>query len=311
MNTKTKKWLPLAPGDLIDIVAPSSGIEPHQVNRVAAFVKSFGFTPRMHKEMCGSTPYYSHYDEHRLAQLVEALQATDSKAVWCLRGGYGSTRLIPKLLSYSAPAHCKLFIGFSDITALHFFLNQQWQWPTLHAPVIFQALENLVDDISLDTLKRLMLGQLNELHYTPLIPLNDVAKKAQKINAPIAGGNLALVEASLGTPWQIKADNKILFIEEVSERGYRIDRMLTHLIQAGILENVKAILFGDIIGGDEKNGGNFTSYAITSFASQLSIPMIQGKMLGHGKRNIALPLNSMATLTLGTSPSLTCTTGAS
>lgn len=310
MNVSSKQWQSLVPGDLIDIVAPSSGIESHQLNRVTAFIKSFGFTPRIHKDICGPTPYYSHYDEKRFEQLVEALHATDSKAVWCLRGGYGATRLIPKLLDYPAPNHCKLVIGFSDITALHILLNQHWQWPTIHAPVIFQAVENLIDDISLDTLKQLMLGNLKELSYVPLISLNDTAKQPLQLSSSIIGGNLALIESSLGTPWQIKADNKILFIEEVSERGYRIDRMLTHLTQAGVFESVKAILFGDIIGGDEKNGSNFTNYAITSFASELSIPVIQGKMLGHGKRNIPLPLNSTASLNLGTSPTLTCTTGA-
>jgi muramoyltetrapeptide carboxypeptidase len=310
MPKNTPQWCPLAPGDLIDVIAPSSGIEAHQINRAAAFVKSFGFTPRIHKEICGSTPYYSHQDEYRLEQLVNALHAEDSKAIWCLRGGYGSTRLLPKLLHYPAPKQCKLVIGFSDITALHILLNQHWNWPTLHAPVLFQAFENLVDEVSLETLKKLMLGTLQELQYPQLIPLNDAAKQSGHVKGSILGGNLSLLQSSLGTPWQINPKGKILFIEEVSERGYRVDRMLTHLSQASALESIQAILFGDLIGGDEKNGGNFINYALSSFVSQVSVPVVQCKSLGHGKRNLPLPLNTPISLTLGTTPSLTCTTGA-
>ena len=310
MNTSPHHWTPLIPGDIIDIIAPASGVETHQMKRVTAFVKTFGFTPRIHKDICGSTPYYAHEDNYRLTQLLEALSAPDSKAVWCLRGGYGCTRLIPKLLAAPAPEICKLVIGFSDITALHLVFNQHWHWPTLHAPVLFQAIENLVDDVSLAALKNILLGTVPDLTYTPLIPLNAHAKCDGRIQSSIIGGNLSLLVSSLGTDWQLRPSGQILFIEEVSERGYRIDRMLTHLSHAHVLDHVKAILFGDIIGGDEQNGSNFVTHALTSFAAHCPVPVLQCKLFGHGKRNLPLPLYTAANLTLGRGAALTCKTGA-
>lgn len=310
MTVSPTRWTPLVPGDLIDIIAPSAGIEPHQVNRVSAFVKAFGFTPRIPKDICGTTPYYAHEDSERLAQVSDALRAPDSRAVWCVRGGYGATRLIPSLLKLPVPDRCKVMIGFSDITALHVFLNQHWHWPSLHAPVLFQAIENLVDEASLSALKNVLLGNVPELSYTPLVPLNNPAKQEKTLHSQVVGGNLSLLTTSLGTVWQLNAAKKILFIEEVSERGYRIDRMFTHLSQAGCFDRADAVLLGDFTGGDETNGGNFVNHALTSFASQCTMPVLQYKMFGHGKRNLPLPLYSPATLTLGKHPSLICHTGA-
>jgi len=310
MNAPPSRWTPLIPGDIIDIIAPSSGIETHQINRISAFVKAFGFIPRIPKNICGTTPYYAHEDSHRLLHLMEALHAPDSKAIWCLRGGYGSTRLIPPLMKLSPPALCKVIIGFSDITALHLFLNQQWNWPSLHAPVLFQVIENLVDEASLSALKSILLGQVSEVTYAPLVPLNDAARRPGTIHGTIIGGNLSLLTTSLGTSWQLDGDKRIILIEELSERGYRIDRMLTHLSQTGSLDKAQAILLGDFSGGDEPNGGNFVNHALMSFASCYTIPVLQYKMFGHGKRNLSLPLHTPSTLTLAKCPSITCSTGA-
>lgn len=285
----------LTPGAIVDIIAPAGGCAPESLEQIKTLLKNWQLTPRISPELLGEDLLCANTDENRFEQLQEALFNTESSAVWCVRGGYGCTRLMPELLKLKAPKTNKLFIGFSDITTLHLFLQQQWHWQTLHGPSANQVAHDRIDAASIQELKKLIFGELNQLIFS-LVPLN--TKHATPIKAPITGGTLTLIQTSLGTPWQIDTKNKILFLEEVNESAYRIDRMLQHLQHSGILQHVKAILLGDFIAPQESKDATLIQSVLARFANEQHIPVLHIPGIGHGKTNRSLPLGSNAELNL-------------
>lgn len=137
------------------------------------------------------------------------------------------------------------------------------------------------------------------------MPLNTLAEKSHTLHASVTGGNLCLVQTSLGTNWQVDARKKILFLEEVGERGYRIDRMLEQLQQANVFKGTRAIIFGDFLEGEEPDGSSLVNPVLKRFAQRLDLPVIQIKGIGHGHVNFPLPLGTKATLQLGDDIKLT------
>jgi muramoyltetrapeptide carboxypeptidase len=210
-------------------------------------------------------------------------------------------RLIPALSRLTPPVSPKLFIGMSDITALNLYFQQQWQWPVIHGAL---SKDRFSPESAL-ALKSILFGEKKRIEISG-IPLNIGAEKKEVIESTMTGGNLCLVQASLGTLWQINANNKLLFLEEVGERGYRIDRMLTHLRQANVFNKVKAIVFGDFLLGKEPDGSSLVQPVLERFAKEIPIPVVQIKGVGHGYVNFPLLLGTSSTLHLGTDIKLTC-----
>ncbi len=131
-----KRWPKLKPGDVVDVVAPGWKCSPKDLKLALEELKSWQLTPRVPKNIFAKESLFSNSDQERFMQLKRALLAKDSQAVWCLRGGYGSIRLIPYLAKLKKPSFCKAFLGLSDITSLHLFLNQYWNWSTIHGPLL-------------------------------------------------------------------------------------------------------------------------------------------------------------------------------
>jgi muramoyltetrapeptide carboxypeptidase len=288
-----KAWQPLTKGAIVDIIAPAGGCTPDALESIKNLLQNWQLNPRISSDLLGNDLLCANSDENRLQQLQEALFNSESSAIWCVRGGYGCTRLIPALLKLKAPKNNKLFIGFSDITTLHLFLQQKWHWQTLHGPSANQVAHDRIDAASIQEFKKLIFGQLPQLKFS-LCPLKVMSPAI--IKAPVTGGTLTLIQASLGTCWQIDAKNKILFLEEVNESAYRIDRMLQHLQQAGILKNVKAILLGDFIPPQNTNDTALTQAVLTRFAEEQNFPVFRIPDIGHGKTNRSLPLGTPAEL---------------
>ncbi len=297
-----KVWQPLTPGAIVNIIAPAGGCEPDTLECIKSLLQKWKLKPRISHDLLGTDLLCANTDEKRFAQLQEALFNSESSAIWCLRGGYGCTRLISKLLELKeTPKINKLFIGFSDITALHLFFQQKWHWQTLHGPSANQVAYERIDATSIQEFKKVIFGELNQLKFS--LSLLNIVKHSTIINAPILGGTLTLLQTSLGTQWQIDARNKILFIEEVNESAYRIDRMLQHLQQSGILQAVKAILFGDFIFTLKVPNPNDTDLihsVLKRFAETQNFPVFHIPGIGHGKTNRSLPLGAKATIGINT-----------
>ena len=302
---KSQLWEPFLLNDTIDIVAPASASNEDKLHQGLTWLKKNGLNSRVPKNLIDKDVFFASTLENQWEQFKAALDS-DSKAIWCLRGGYGSMRLIPLLEKITPPKKPKLLIGFSDITALHLYFNQKWNWPSLHGRTISQLHPDWDMNQEHQNLIDLLFGRIRKVTYRNLIPMNQAARENKSIEAKIIGGNLRLIQSSLGTSWQVDPKDKILFIEDVSERGYSIDRMLEQLHQAGIIhQGLKALLIGDFTDGKEKNGDDLMTIALERFALRVDYPVIRGLPCGHAKDiNSALPFNTSSTLELGSSPLL-------
>ena len=283
----------LKKGDIVDIVAPASASGSKELLTACSELIKWGLVPRTFIEFDLDHPFHSDDDEFRFQDLKRALNSTDSKVIWCLRGGYGSARLLDRLSKLKKPKMKKLLIGYSDITALHIFFNQKWNWETIHGPTISSFSNMNLNKKCFREMKALLLNDKKMKMDFKLKPLNESAKNLKKkILADIVGGNLAIVQTLLGTKFQLKLANKILLIEDVNERGFRIDRMLNHLVMSGILKGCKGVIFGDFSKGLEPDGKSHVEYALNRFANDQKIPVFKSNDFGHGKENRPLLFNS-------------------
>ena len=226
----------------------------------------------------------------------------ESKAVWCLRGGYGSIRLLPYIEKMAVPKSKKLLIGLSDISSLHAILNQKWNFPTLHGPLLDRLALNLLKPENIYELKQTLENPDYVATFENLVPINKAARKTRLIKAKIVGGNLMVLTSTIGTPSQLDTTNRILFLEELSERSYRIDRCLQQMKQAGLFKELKAVVFGDFTNCDEPNKENHVAKVFESFFRNLNIPAFKGIESGHGEIQRPVFFNTEAHLTCGEVP---------
>lgn len=288
----------LTPGDTVDIISPSSFRNEESLEAGISFLKSWGLSPRVDPDLFGDHFLYAHSIERRFEMLKEAL-FSDSKAIWCLGGGFGSSRLIPLLHKLTPPPQKKLFIGYSDITALHMFLSNVWGWTTFHAAVLRRLAEGLVDQESIEQTKDILFGKQRSPCYSPLVLMNPQVHLSHQIDGILSGGNLSIIENGFSTLWELDTAHKILFFEEVNERAYRTAERLEHYRQAGHLDHVKAIIFCDFLWNiDNLKEANLTERVFLEFASSVSFPVFRYAGIGHGKRNLAIPVHTPSTLYL-------------
>lgn len=282
--------LPLSYSDTIDILAPASKALRNELKDAEEYLLKRGYKSRRPDNIYDfQCKLFSNFDEKRFEFLKDSLVKSQSNYLWCLRGGYGSMRLLPALSKLKKPHKFKLLLGSSDITSLHIFLNQNWSWPTLHSPMLARMGAGRASKKEEIEIFDILTGKKSNLEFK-LKPMNKIARSKKNISGKILGGNLMTVQSSLGTPWQIKPRGDILFFEEINERGYRVDRMLQSLMQAGVFKNTKAILLGDFIGGKESDGKNLVKLVLKEFASQIHLPVFYGLQAGHGKIQRTLPL---------------------
>ena len=293
------KWKYLKPGDIIDIVATAPGVSTQtleqDLNAIKKFILELGFTPRFNiKKIATSAEFFDDNGlKIRQEELIEALVNNSSKAIWFLRGGYGAFKLLDGLNDLVIPAIPKLLIGFSDLNAIHIWINKKWGWPSLHYRNLYDF-RNDQDFADLGTFKQIISGKLKQVIYSNLIALNELAKTTHEIEGCITGGTIQVLQAGIGLSWQFDAENKILFFEEVFDRGVRIDRALYQFKQLKLFDKAKAIIFGDIVCGSEGDGSKNCEQAIKYFAENINIPVYSIADIGHAHLNFPLPLNTAA-----------------
>lgn len=286
----------LKPGDLIDIVAPASACSQPTLESAIGWIEAQGFKARAREGMLDPKLYLANSDAFRLDHLTSALTAKDSKAIWCIRGGYGCSRLLPKLgeLKVQPP---KLFIGLSDITTLHIFLNHKWGWPTLHASLLDRLGDQILPKENEHELLAAIRGEKSEFVFDQLTPWNVAAESLNPgtfISGRLTGGNLTVICSQVGTGNGELIRDNILFFEDRGERGYRIDRMLEQIRQSSMLKETKAIVLGEFTEGNEPKGQNYVEAAWKDFASRTKIPVFTGVPCGHGLIQRPLFFNTRA-----------------
>lgn len=285
----------LRPEGTIALIAPA-GPAALDVEKAEQWMRNRGYGLRIYPGVYERDGYLAGSDKTRLADLHAAFADPDIDAIFCLRGGYGTPRLLDSLDFGLLRANPKPFVGYSDITALHLAINRYAGFVTFHGPMLNADLlgdKQPPTESSLFSLLRGQLGAGSELAHPVAFPLTTLEPGIAR--GRLQGGNLSMIAAVMGTPFEIDAQGIILFIEDVNEPIYRIDRLLTHLRLAGKLAQVAGVLVGDVAGVD--------SMALERLLKQtfapLGVPVLSGWRSGHCDPNLTLPLGALVRLDAG------------
>ena len=282
---------------IIDVIAPARANFSMTSDQIKAVISDYGFKARFPSDMVqkGVDLLCCNSIETRTEYLIEALTNKSSKIIWALAGGYGTTQLLPALDGIDFSNNKKLIVGFSDITALSIYMMQKHKWPCVHARNIRGIVEGKGTDAEKSLLQGVFVNKYADFAYS-LSPFNEQATQEKKLSSECMGTNLALVQCSLGTNWHIKTKGKILLLEDIDEPGYRVDRMLVHLDQAGVFDGVKALILGDFSCGKESE---LVQKVLKRFFAAKEFPVCKTDKFGHGKHNYPMPLGVKSTLSLG------------
>lgn len=278
-------FLPLKPGDVVDIVAPASQCPGETFNGGLRQLREWGLVPRVPDVLFGATPFVSNTQAERERQLLAALRAHDSKAVWCARGGYGCIHLLDKLARTTPPRVHKPLIGFSDVSALSEGLRQHWGWPSIHGPVLSQLAPGRLARSDVERVRRLLFGLIDEQSFGNLRLHPNSRRPKRAVRGPLVGGNLATLQSLCGSVTSPRFRGAVVMFEDVNERGYVVDRLLRSLEAAGAFAGVRAIVMGQFLNAREPGGRpSLVRAAINNLAVRLRAPVFTGLPVGHGSR---------------------------
>jgi len=277
----------LKAGDTVAIVAPSGILKNRndEVARAVALLKSWGLHAVVGKHVFSKDDHFAGTDEERCEDFQKALDDPKISAIWCARGGYGTVRILDKLDYTKFKKHPKWLVGYSDITALHNqFHNEGFQ--TIHALMCVSLTKDLNDiAYTIETFKLALFGTPTgyDLDYSTYNRLGHA--KGQ-----LVGGNLTILHTMLGSDTSIDTSGKILFIEEIGEYKYHIDRMLQSLKRAGYFDKCAGLLVGDMskMRKNTTPWGTSVEQLILDALSEYDFPIAFGMPAGHEKNNYAL-----------------------
>ena len=295
----------LRKGMTVGLVSPASNVpEDENIAFAMDVVRSLGFQVKPARHLYQRTQYLAGTDQQRADDLNAMFADKGVDAIFCLRGGYGSSRLLP-LLDYELIAtNPKVLMGYSDITALHCAISQRTGLVTFHGPI---AGDNFTDYSYAQFRQTLMQARPNQRLAVPP-PFEDPGPgRVEKENrltvfnpgngeGPLVGGNLSLVCHLMGTPWEPDFSGRILFLEDVHEVPYRVDRMLTQLRLAGALDKVAGIAFGKFTEAETSNNTFSMEQVLRERTAGLGVPVIRGLMIGHVEDQAVIPVGAMARL---------------
>ena len=282
----------LRPEGRIAIIAPA-GPKAFDTQAAERWMAARGYSLKIFPGALQQTGYLAGSDRVRLNDLHDAFADDQIDAIMCLRGGYGTPRLLDKIDYSLLRRHPKPFVGYSDITALHLAIAQEAGFVTFHGPMLTSEVLADRKPPTETSLRRLVRGQFkngSELAHPSAWPLVSIAHGISR--GRLMGGNLAMICALEGTPWALDADDVILFIEDVNEPLYRVDRMLTQLRLTGKLKKITGVLVGDFAG---ISVDEMTPLLRQTF-EPLGIPVVAGWRSGHCDPNLTLPLGAMVRL---------------
>ncbi|MFN0139358.1 MAG: LD-carboxypeptidase [Pyrinomonadaceae bacterium] len=295
----------LAAGETIGIIAPASGAEPEKFDAASAMLESMGYKTKVGKYARGDNGIFSGTDKERLHDLMWAFTDKTIDAVWCIRGGDGAPRLLPDIDFDVIRRNPKIFVGYSDITSLHVAISNATGLVTFHGPGASSTFSDYTKPRVFDLLNgaatpykiELADGNIDKGKQAPLYKTETITKG--KCRGRLIGGNLSLLSALAGTPYALRdLKGKILFIEDVNERPYRIDRMLTQLRQSADLKSLAGVALG-IFDGCEPPAGRWSQTVqdvVRDRLGDLGVPVVYGLSFGHIRDQCTFPVGIEAEL---------------
>jgi muramoyltetrapeptide carboxypeptidase len=308
----------LKPGDTVMIVAPAGPVtSPDDIERAKQRLEAMGFRVRLGHDLYRSEGYLAGPDDVRVAELNAAFRDPNIQAVIPARGGYGLTRIVDRVDYDAIRKNPKVLLGFSDITVLHLAISQQTGLVTFHSPNAMWGIgeEDGMPRIAKHFLWRALLakeyggqagyriaalGWADDFGADELLATCDleppVTLHAGKARGRLTGGNLSLVAALMGTPYEIETDGKILFLEDVGEAPYRVDRMLSTLRLAGKLDGLAGVVLGQFTrrsNEDQEEEETTMDDVLQFYFESLGVPTIKNFPLGHIQCNVTIPVGAL------------------
>ncbi len=296
----------LTHGDTIVFIAPSGVLDSARIALVRVRLEDRGYVTIQSPDLFRSWGYLGGSDERRAEELMNAFKNKSVRAIFPGTGGYGTTRILD-LLDYNViRENPKILIGFSDITGLHIAIHKKTGLVTFHSPNPMYGLgsEGNLSPIS-DTYFWQAIEQVNPEGYT-IDPESFGLRDSVIILHPgtgtgqLIGGNLSLICTLMGTPYEIETDGKILFIEDVGEAPYRIDRYLSQLKMGGKFDHLQGVILGKFTRRSEEPPDDPNSFkmmeVLKQYFSDIGKPILANFPMGHYKYNVTLPIGSMATI---------------
>ncbi len=293
---KMVKPLALRRGDVVGIIAPASPMDTAAFKLGCARLQSLGYKPFFFDTIFDHDLYFAGTAEQRARDLEAMFEREEVKAVFCARGGYGANYLLPLLDIEKIRAHAKPFIGYSDVTSLQTWFADNGI-VTFHGPMVAPDFSRN-DGVDEKSLRTVLSGQPLTMRLGKAAGVHGIV--IGEAEGVLYGGCLSMLVASLGTPYEIQTDGKILFIEDLATKPYQIDRMLMQLKLAGKLRKVRGIIFGEMWDCHQPGGQKFTlPQIIERIVGALGVPVAYGLRSGHVSRdNITLPIGVRARLTV-------------
>jgi muramoyltetrapeptide carboxypeptidase len=278
----------LLPGDTVAVIAPASQIKRDALLAGVRALNELGYQTVCSEEVLSEDLYFAGNVERRVGELHQAFSDPAIKAIFCARGGYGTNYLLPHLDLKLIRNNPKIFLGYSDVTTLHTYLNDRLGLVTFHGPMVTKDFAT-ANGVEKNSLNAAISGKTNwRISQTPGL----LARQQGRAEGKLYGGCLSMLAASLGTPYEIKTEDTILFLEDIATKPYQIDRMLMQLKYAGKLDKVRGVVFGEMIDCVQAPEQPYTlEEVIMRVLADFDFPVAFGLRSGHvSTGNITLPI---------------------
>jgi muramoyltetrapeptide carboxypeptidase len=293
-----RKPLRLRPGDTVGLIEPAGFTEDRfDLALVLDTVRAMGLVPKPAPHVLKRYGYLAGTDRDRAADINAMFADPEVRGIFAVRGGWGCARVLPFLDYAAICAQPKLLVGFSDITALHLALAAKTRCPSIHGP----NAANSWGALSWDSFHRLAFEGATPTYRNPPGREDRLAQRTDRIRTfhpgkargPLLGGNLTVLTALMGTPYLPDFTGAILFLEDVGEAEYRVDRMFTQLALGGVLGKVAGVVFGQCTrctGGEANYSGFTLSEVLDQHLAPLGVPAFQGAQIGHIANQFSIPM---------------------
>jgi muramoyltetrapeptide carboxypeptidase len=282
----------LQSGNRIRLIAPASPFDVGAFKAGCQVLEGLGLVLAVDRGEFSREGFLAGSDRRRAEALTRALREEDTRAVWCIRGGYGTARLLPRLDLPSLRRRPKLLVGFSDVTALLVQLASPPGFVTIHGPVVTQL--SKVPGVHLRWLERLLFGAESPRP----VPLGRTRTLVSgRAEGKLIVGNLSILASLVGTRFAPKLEGAVLCLEDTQEHAYRLDRLFWQLVEAGLLRGVRGIVLGELTDCKPEGTGRYSARSVLERAvAAFGVPALAGAAFGHGRRNLALPVGVCARL---------------